>query len=154
MCAGMSAACSNSTMLRLWRAISVLNGPTQLLEARLTRDAKHHQLSRKLKLLSYMNEVRARTTFKMSKATHSSLVSFWSAQETCLDLIFRQTKFSRNLVILLVTVPLYFFKIFSSWLSLLTFTFITENTFKLFRTLAAWPWVSEICHGCQGFCCG
>ena len=31
-------------------------------------------------------------------------------------------------------------------------TFLTEKkTFKLFRTLAAWPWMSEICRRCHGF---
>ena len=33
-------------------------------------------------------------------------------------------------------------------------TFLAEYTFMLLRTFAAWPWVSEICRGCQEFWCG
>ena len=41
-----------------------------------------------------MSELRL--TFKMSQATHSSLVSFWAAQETYFDLIFLPQVFSET----------------------------------------------------------
>ena len=76
----------------------------------------------------------------MSQSNHSSLTSF-GLHTACLDPIFHLTKFSRNLAILLVT-SLFFFREICIFVTtfFLAFTFLTENTVKLFRRLAAWPW--------------
>ena len=95
-----------------------------------------------------INEVRARTTFRMSQATNSSLICFVLYKKHVWTSFFASRNFPKTSRFYWSTdfFSCFFFchDFFANFL-----TFLTENTNNLFRTLSAWPWVSEICRGCQ-----